>query len=144
MIYVLNLYNFFQALNLLEEIKEGLFSVLLPQHTRLKQQISEILDSELIKQQALQGTLDFKVRKRENETNATSENTSTFLAICCLLKTTINNNPAHHYKLNKILYIGKVFLQRKYNCFYMRFNQTIIFPSIFFNPLKGFFIFLCF
>lgn len=34
--------------------------MLLPQHTRLKQQISEILDSDLIRQQALQGTLDFK------------------------------------------------------------------------------------
>ncbi|XP_057657005.1 T-complex protein 11-like protein 1 [Diorhabda carinulata] len=49
-----------QALNLLEEIKEGLFSVLLPQHTKIKQQISEVLDSDLIKQQAENGTLDFK------------------------------------------------------------------------------------
>ncbi|XP_028136942.1 T-complex protein 11-like protein 1 [Diabrotica virgifera virgifera] len=49
-----------QALNLLEEIKEGLFAVLLPQHTRIKQQISEVLDSDLIKQQAEKGTLDFK------------------------------------------------------------------------------------
>ncbi|CAH1954043.1 unnamed protein product [Acanthoscelides obtectus] len=52
--------NYTQALNLLEEIKEGLFAVLLPQHTRIRQQISEILDTDLIKQQALQGTLDFK------------------------------------------------------------------------------------
>lgn len=34
--------------------------MLLPQHTRLKQQITEILDTDLIKQQALQGVLDFK------------------------------------------------------------------------------------
>ncbi|XP_018576855.1 T-complex protein 11-like protein 1 [Anoplophora glabripennis] len=52
--------NYAQAFNLLEEIKQGLFAVLLPQHTRIKQQISEILDSELIKQQAEKGTLDFK------------------------------------------------------------------------------------
>ncbi|CAG9823180.1 unnamed protein product [Phaedon cochleariae] len=52
--------NYTQALNLLEEIREGLFSVLLPQHTRIKQQISEILDTDLIKQQAEKGTLDFK------------------------------------------------------------------------------------
>ncbi|CAG9858632.1 unnamed protein product [Phyllotreta striolata] len=49
-----------QAFNLLEEIKQGLFSVLLPQHTRIKQQISEVLDTDLIKQQAQKGTLDFK------------------------------------------------------------------------------------
>lgn len=67
-IFYLNSFNCcFQALNLLEEIKEGLSSVLLPQHTRLKQQISEILDSDLIKQQALQGTLDFKVSSNEKE-----------------------------------------------------------------------------
>ncbi|VEN61924.1 unnamed protein product [Callosobruchus maculatus] len=52
--------NYTQALNLLEEIKEGLFAVLLPQHTRIRQQISEVLDTDLIKQQAEQGTLDFK------------------------------------------------------------------------------------
>lgn len=52
--------NFTQALVLLENIKEGLFGVLLPQHTKIKHQISEILDSDLIKQQAENGTLDFK------------------------------------------------------------------------------------
>ncbi|KAG5890790.1 hypothetical protein JTB14_007184 [Gonioctena quinquepunctata] len=52
--------NYTLAFNLLEEIKEVLFSLLLPQHTRIKQQILEILDSALIKQQAEQGTLDFK------------------------------------------------------------------------------------
>lgn len=52
---------YFQALNLLEEIKAGLFAVLLPQHTRIKQQISEVLDTELVKQQAEKGFLDFKV-----------------------------------------------------------------------------------
>ncbi|KAJ8976026.1 hypothetical protein NQ317_003567 [Molorchus minor] len=52
--------NYTQALNLLEQIKQGLFALLLPQHTRIKQQISEILDTELIKQQAEKGILDFK------------------------------------------------------------------------------------
>ncbi|KAF2905642.1 hypothetical protein ILUMI_00532 [Ignelater luminosus] len=52
--------NYTQALTLLENIKEGLFGVLLPQHTKIKQQISEILDSDLIKQQAENGILDFK------------------------------------------------------------------------------------
>nr|XP_023015221.1 T-complex protein 11-like protein 1 [Leptinotarsa decemlineata] len=52
--------NYTLAFTLLEEIKQGLFSLLLPQHTRIRQQISEILDSALIKQQAEQGTLDFK------------------------------------------------------------------------------------
>lgn len=51
--------NYTRALILLEEIKEDLFSFLLPQHTKIKQQISEILDSQLIKQQAENGTLDF-------------------------------------------------------------------------------------
>lgn len=46
---------------MLEDIKSRLFSVLLPQHTKIKQQISEILDSELIKQQAQQGVIDFPV-----------------------------------------------------------------------------------
>jgi hypothetical protein len=44
----------------LEDIKKGLFAVLLPQHTKIKQQISEILDGDLIKQQAENGTLDFE------------------------------------------------------------------------------------
>ncbi|KRT82442.1 hypothetical protein AMK59_3549, partial [Oryctes borbonicus] len=48
-----------QAFTLLEDIKSRLFSVLLPQHTKIKQQISDILDSELIKQQAERGVLDF-------------------------------------------------------------------------------------
>ncbi|XP_049825303.1 T-complex protein 11-like protein 1 isoform X2 [Aethina tumida] len=52
--------NYTQALVLLEDIKEGLYSVLLPQHTKTRQQISEVLDSALIKQQAEQGTIDFR------------------------------------------------------------------------------------
>ena len=51
--------KFKQALCLLVEIKEDLTSLLLPQHTRLRQEIDEILDLELIKQQAENGTLDF-------------------------------------------------------------------------------------
>lgn len=37
-------------------------SLLLPRHTKLKQEINEVLDAELIKQQAEHGTLNFKVR----------------------------------------------------------------------------------
>ncbi|CAG9762308.1 unnamed protein product [Ceutorhynchus assimilis] len=48
-----------QAFVLLEEIKQGLFDLLLPQHTKIKQQISEVLDIPLIKQQAEKGILDF-------------------------------------------------------------------------------------
>lgn len=36
-------------------------SLLLPRHTKLKQEINEFLDTELIKQQAEHGTLNFKV-----------------------------------------------------------------------------------
>ena len=46
---------------LLGEIKNGLLELLLPQHTKIRQQISEVLDVELIKQQANAGTLDFQV-----------------------------------------------------------------------------------
>lgn len=46
---------------LLGNIKEDLFSLLLPQHTKIKQQISEVLDTDLIRQQAENETLDFKV-----------------------------------------------------------------------------------
>ncbi|XP_044748423.1 T-complex protein 11-like protein 1 [Coccinella septempunctata] len=49
-----------QALVLLEDIKEGLFNVLLPQHTKIKQRISEVLDTALIKQQAENGSLQFE------------------------------------------------------------------------------------
>ncbi|XP_044734759.1 T-complex protein 11-like protein 1 [Chrysoperla carnea] len=48
------------ALQLIEDIKEGLFAVLLPQHTKIKQTIDEVLDLTLIKQQVEAGTLDFK------------------------------------------------------------------------------------
>lgn len=49
-----------QALTLLAEIKGDLLSLLLPQHTKLKQEIDEILDIELIRQQAENGALDFQ------------------------------------------------------------------------------------
>ncbi|XP_053204042.1 uncharacterized protein LOC128388639 [Panonychus citri] len=52
--------NYKRALMLLSEIKENLMSFLLPQHTRLKQEIEEILDLDLIKQQAENGALDFQ------------------------------------------------------------------------------------
>lgn len=46
------------AIILLGEIKEALISFLLPGHTRLRNQISEVLDLELIKQEADNGVLD--------------------------------------------------------------------------------------
>ncbi|XP_023617603.1 T-complex protein 11-like protein 1 isoform X2 [Myotis lucifugus] len=46
------------AIKLLGEIKETLFSFLLPGHTRLRNQITEVLDLELIKQEAENGALD--------------------------------------------------------------------------------------
>lgn len=52
--------NFSQALSLLGEIKENLLSLLLPQHTRLRQEIEEILDLELIEQKAENGILEFE------------------------------------------------------------------------------------
>ena len=48
-----------QALAILEEIKGKLTCLLLPQHSRLRQEIDEILDIELIKQQVEIGALDF-------------------------------------------------------------------------------------
>ncbi|XP_063237869.1 T-complex protein 11-like protein 1 [Bacillus rossius redtenbacheri] len=47
------------AMALLEEIKSSLLSLLLPQHTKLRQEINEILDVDLIRQQAEAGILDF-------------------------------------------------------------------------------------
>lgn len=50
-----------QALVLLNDVRNGLLELLLPQHTKIQQQISEVLDIDLIKQQADAGTLDFQV-----------------------------------------------------------------------------------
>lgn len=49
-----------QALVLLEDVKQGLFSILLPRHTRIKDMIEEVLDTEFIKQQAENNSLDFQ------------------------------------------------------------------------------------
>lgn len=46
------------AIKLVGEIKETLLSFLLPGHTRLRNQITEVLDVELIKQEAENGALD--------------------------------------------------------------------------------------
>ncbi|XP_071533954.1 T-complex protein 11-like protein 1 [Panulirus ornatus] len=48
-----------QALVLLQEVRENLLDITLPHHTRLRQEISDTLDVELIKQQAEHGVLDF-------------------------------------------------------------------------------------
>ncbi|XP_017782950.1 PREDICTED: T-complex protein 11-like protein 1 [Nicrophorus vespilloides] len=52
--------NYDHALVLLNDIRQGLFDLLLPQHTKLRQQITEVLDQDLIKQQAEKGILDFQ------------------------------------------------------------------------------------
>lgn len=49
-----------QALVLLEDVKQGLFSILLPRHTRIKEMIEEVLDADFIKQQAENNSLDFE------------------------------------------------------------------------------------
>jgi len=48
-----------QALTLLEEIKTMLFSILMPQHERLREKIDGILDLEVIQQQIDNNCLDF-------------------------------------------------------------------------------------
>lgn len=52
--------NFKQALQLLSTIKQDLCSLLLSPQGKLRQEIDEILDLELIKQQAEHGALDFQ------------------------------------------------------------------------------------
>ncbi|XP_062451032.1 T-complex protein 11 homolog isoform X2 [Rhea pennata] len=50
--------DYTQAIQLLQEIKEALLSLLLPRHNRLRNQIEEALDIELIRQEAEHGALD--------------------------------------------------------------------------------------
>lgn len=38
---------------------QGLFSILLPRHTRIREMIEEVLDTDFIKQQAENNSLDF-------------------------------------------------------------------------------------
>ncbi|NXJ71028.1 TCP11 protein, partial [Rostratula benghalensis] len=52
------------AIQLLQEIKEGLLSLLLPRHRQLQSQIEEALDVELIKQEAEHGALDIRALTR--------------------------------------------------------------------------------
>lgn len=49
---------FSQAMSLIEEVKENMLSLLLPHHNSLRAQINEVLDLDLIKQQASHGILD--------------------------------------------------------------------------------------
>ncbi|CAL4063376.1 unnamed protein product, partial [Meganyctiphanes norvegica] len=48
-----------QAFVLLQEVRDNLTDITLPQHTRLRQEIAEAMDLDLIKQQAEHGVLDF-------------------------------------------------------------------------------------
>ncbi|XP_010221617.1 PREDICTED: T-complex protein 11 homolog [Tinamus guttatus] len=50
--------DYTQAIQLLQEIKEALLSLLLPRHDRLRRQIEEALDLELLRQEAEHGALD--------------------------------------------------------------------------------------
>ncbi|XP_047121450.1 T-complex protein 11-like protein 1 [Schistocerca piceifrons] len=52
--------DYSQAMNLLRDIKEYLFSLLLPQHVKLKEEISDLLDEDIIQQQVDAGTLNFQ------------------------------------------------------------------------------------
>lgn len=52
--------NYRQAISLLCEIKETLLMFLMPQHTQLKNEINEILDIDLITQQADNGIFEFQ------------------------------------------------------------------------------------
>jgi len=48
------------SLKLLQDVKESLLELLLPQHTRLRQNIEEVLDLSLIEQRAEHGGVDFR------------------------------------------------------------------------------------
>lgn len=48
-----------QILALMQEIKNEIFQFLLPQHSKLKQEVDEVFDLELIKQQTEFGAVDF-------------------------------------------------------------------------------------
>ncbi|KAM6370213.1 T-complex protein 11 homolog [Pluvialis apricaria] len=52
--------DYSQAIQLLQEIKEALLSLLLPRHHQLRRQIEEALDMELIRQEAEHGVLDIR------------------------------------------------------------------------------------
>ncbi|OAD55150.1 T-complex protein 11-like protein 1 [Eufriesea mexicana] len=51
--------NYTQALILLKEIKETLDELVLPHHAKIRENLREVLDVDLIKQQAENGVLDF-------------------------------------------------------------------------------------
>ncbi|NXW43849.1 TCP11 protein, partial [Nyctiprogne leucopyga] len=52
--------DYTRAIQLLQEIKEALLSLLLPRHNQLRSQIEEALDMELIRQEAEHGALDIR------------------------------------------------------------------------------------
>ncbi|CAL7944480.1 unnamed protein product [Xylocopa violacea] len=52
--------NYTQALVLLKEIKETLDELVLPHHAKIRENLNEVLDVDLIKQQAENGVLDFQ------------------------------------------------------------------------------------
>ncbi|XP_071452432.1 T-complex protein 11-like protein 1 isoform X2 [Hetaerina americana] len=52
--------NYTQAMVLLEDIKNMMLSVLLPHHTKIRDEVSEVLDIDLVRQQAEAEVLDFQ------------------------------------------------------------------------------------
>ncbi|NWX20409.1 TCP11 protein, partial [Aegotheles bennettii] len=52
--------DYTQAIQLLQEVKEALLSLLLPRHNQLRRQIEEALDMELLRQEAEHGALDIR------------------------------------------------------------------------------------
>lgn len=52
--------NYTHALVLLREIRESLEDLVLPHHTKIRENLREVLDIDLIKQQAENGVLDFQ------------------------------------------------------------------------------------
>lgn len=52
--------NYDHALVLLQEIRDSLEELVLPRHTKIRENLREVLDIDLIKQQAEKGVLDFQ------------------------------------------------------------------------------------
>lgn len=52
--------DYTQAFVLLQEVRDNLTEITLPHHTRLRQEITDKFDVELIKQQAEHGVLKFE------------------------------------------------------------------------------------
>jgi len=81
-------------------------SLLLPQHTKLKEQISEVLDADLIRQQAEKGILDFQVSD-ETLFFITNCNLSIFSVFCPPPPHYYHHHHHHHH--HHLLYAGYLY-----------------------------------